>query len=84
MAGIVLGAATRPMKIPLLKKSLAKKPAPRPLKYGWAAAVTALAFGSVLLDSGSVWLPLLNQAIDLMQQQNQPAPAPAEWLSPGK
>jgi hypothetical protein len=45
---------------------------PRHLKYAWAAMVSLLAIGSMALDSGSKWLPLVHQMIDLMQQQNLP------------
>jgi hypothetical protein len=47
-------------------------PAPRHLKYAWAALVSLLMVVSVVLDSGSRWLPLVHQMIDLLQQQNLP------------
>jgi hypothetical protein len=47
-------------------------PAPRHLKYAWAALVSLLMVVSVALDSGSRWLPLVHQMIDLLQQQNLP------------
>lgn len=68
----------------LLRKQLPKKPAPRPLKYGWAVALSGLVLGSVVLDAGSAWLPLVNQAIDLLQQQNQPPPVAPAPVSPGR
>jgi hypothetical protein len=57
----------------LLRRQLPKKPAPRPLKYGWAVALSGLVLGSVV-----------NQAIDLLQQQNQPPPAAPAPVSPGR
>lgn len=68
----------------LLRRQLPKKPAPRPLKYGWAVALSGLVLGSVVLDTGSAWLPLVNQAIDLLQQQIQPPPAAPAPVSPGR
>ena len=47
--------------------------APRHLKYAWAALVSLLMVISVALDSGSRWLPLVHQMIDLLQQQNLPS-----------
>ena len=67
----------------LLKKKLPKKPAPRPAKYAWAAAVSALLLGSVAFEAGSAWLPLINQAIDLLQRQEQQGPPVPDRLNPG-
>lgn len=47
-------------------------PAPRQLKYAWAALVSLLMLVTVALDSGSRWLPLVHQMIDLLQLQNMP------------
>lgn len=66
----------------LLKRKIPKRPAPRPAKYAWAAAVSGLLLGSVAFEAGSAWLPLINQAIDLLQRQQQQAPPVPERLSP--
>ena len=47
-------------------------PLPRPLKYAWGVGMTLLIAASLLLDRGSEWLPLVNRAIDLLQQMNSP------------
>jgi hypothetical protein len=46
---------------------------PRALKYAWGVGMTALLASSLLLDRGSDWMPLINRAIDLLQQQTAPS-----------
>lgn len=46
---------------------------PRPAKYAWGIGMTVLLAASLLLDKGSAWAPLINQAIDLLQQQTAPS-----------
>ena len=48
---------------------------PRSLKYAWGLGMTALLAGSLLVDRESSWMPLINRAIDLMQQQTFTAPS---------
>lgn len=48
-------------------------PSPRVLRYGWAVVVSVLLVLSFVLEKESAWLPLLNQAIDLLQQQQAPS-----------
>lgn len=50
------------------------KRAPRALKYAWAGLMTLLLVASVTLEKGSVFMPLINTAIDLMQQQSTSTP----------
>ncbi len=45
---------------------------PRGLKYLWGLVMTLLLATSLLLERGSPWMPLVNRAIDLMQQQTAP------------
>lgn len=45
---------------------------PRALKYAWGVGVTVLVGLSLVLDRGSAWLPLVHQAIDLLQNQTAP------------
>lgn len=45
---------------------------PRAIKYAWGLGMTALLAASLLLDRGSDWMPLINRAIDLLQQQTVP------------
>jgi hypothetical protein len=45
---------------------------PRALKYAWGVGVTVLLGLSVVLDRGSAWMPLVHQAIDLLQNQTAP------------
>lgn len=45
---------------------------PRAIKYAWGLGMTALLAASLLLDRGSDWMPLINRAIDLLQQQTAP------------
>lgn len=45
---------------------------PRTVKYAWGVVVTILLGLSLVLDRGNPWLPLLNRAIDLMQEQTAP------------
>lgn len=45
---------------------------PRALKYAWGVGVTVLVGLSLVLDRGSAWMPLVHQAIDLMQNQTAP------------
>lgn len=47
---------------------------PRALKYAWGIAMTLLLFASLTLERGSVMLPMINAAIDLLQQQAGPTP----------
>lgn len=47
-------------------------PMPRGLKYLWGLVMTLLLAASLLLERGSPWMPLVNRAIDLMQQQTAP------------
>jgi hypothetical protein len=44
---------------------------PRHVKYAWGVAMTLLLFASLTLERGSVLMPLVNSAIDLLQQQQQ-------------
>jgi len=46
---------------------------PRPAKYAWGIGMTALVASSLLIDKSSGWMPLVNQAIDLLQQQTTPS-----------
>jgi hypothetical protein len=50
-----------------------KGPSTRALRYGWAIGVSGLLAMGLLAENDSAWLPLINHAIDLMQQQ--PAPS---------
>lgn len=43
-------------------------PSSRPARYVWAALVSGLLVASVLSERQSAWLPLINQAIDVLQQ----------------
>jgi len=43
-------------------------PSSRQARYVWAVLVSGLLAASVLTDSQSAWLPLINQAIDVLQQ----------------
>lgn len=45
---------------------------PRSVKYVWGAAVSVLLVLSLTMENGSRWLPLIHQAIDILQQQNAP------------
>lgn len=45
---------------------------PRGLKYAWGVGVTVLLALSLAVDRNSAWLPLINRAIDILQQQNAP------------
>lgn len=45
---------------------------PRRLKYAWGVGVTVLLALSLAVDRNSAWLPLINRAIDILQQQNTP------------
>lgn len=45
---------------------------PRALKYAWGVGVTVLVGLSLVLDRGSAWMPLIHQAIDLLQNQTAP------------
>lgn len=45
---------------------------PRALKYAWGVGVTVLVGLSLVLDRGSAWMPLVHQAIDLLQNQTAP------------
>lgn len=42
------------------------------MRYGWAVVVSLLLGLSLLLDRNNAWLPLINRAIDLLQQQSAP------------
>ncbi len=48
--------------------------APRPLKYFWAFLVSVLLVMSMTLEKENVFMPLINTAIDLLQQQASPTP----------
>ena len=54
-----------------------KQPALKALKYGWALGISAALAGLVFAEVDPKWLPLVNQLIDLMQQQNGGPAAPA-------
>ena len=54
------------------RKPRPKGPSPRVLRYGWAASISGLLALGLLTDTQSAWLPLINQAIDLLQLQHQP------------
>jgi hypothetical protein len=41
-------------------------------RYGWALAISALVGLSLAMEDGSKWAPLVNTAIDLLQQQISP------------
>jgi len=45
---------------------------PRALKYAWGVGVTLLMGLTLVLDSGSAWMPLVHRAIDLLQNQSAP------------
>ena len=45
---------------------------PRPLKYVWGIAISGLLVLSMTMDRGSLWFPLVNQLIDIVQQQGPP------------
>ena len=45
---------------------------PRALKYAWGVGVTLLMGLTLVLDSGSAWMPLVHRAIDLLQNQTAP------------
>lgn len=45
---------------------------PRALKYAWGVGVTLLVGLSLVLDRGSAWMPLVHQAIDMLQNQTAP------------
>jgi hypothetical protein len=45
---------------------------PRALKYAWGVGVTLLMSLTLVLDSGSAWMPLVHRAIDLLQNQTAP------------
>lgn len=45
---------------------------PRVARYGWALAISALVGLSLAMEDGSKWAPLVNTAIDLLQQQISP------------
>jgi hypothetical protein len=47
-------------------------PSPRLLRYGWAAAVSGLLAFGLASEQQSAWMPLINHAIDLLQQQTAP------------
>lgn len=47
-------------------------PMPRVIKYAWGGCISGLLIASILLGRDSAWLPILNQAIDLLQEQNSP------------
>jgi uncharacterized membrane protein len=49
---------------------------PRPLKYVWGVVISGLLLVSMTMDRGSIWWPLVNQLIDIVQQ-SQP-------LTPGR
>ena len=42
------------------------------LKYGWAVAISGLMFLQISQESNSKWVPIINQAIDMLQRHNQP------------
>jgi hypothetical protein len=42
------------------------------LKYGWAVAISGLMFLQISQDPSSKWVPIINQAIDMLQRHNQP------------
>jgi hypothetical protein len=44
---------------------------PRAAKYAWGFVMTILLMASLTLEKGSLMMPLVNQAIDLLQQQQQ-------------
>ena len=47
-------------------------PMPRVIKYAWGGCISGLLIASIFLGRDSAWLPILNQAIDLLQEQNSP------------
>lgn len=49
-----------------------KHPLPRPVKYVWGFAVSALLLISLATDQNNKWAPLIHQAIDLLQLQAAP------------
>ena len=53
------------------------KKAPRHLKYAWAALLSLAVGALALTDKESPLLPLLNQLIDVMQEQQRGQPSPA-------
>ena len=63
---------TRSQEQPEQQQPPSIPPLPRPLKYAWGVGMTLLIAASLLLDRGSEWLPLVNRAIDLLQQMNAP------------
>ena len=48
-------------------------PLPRQVKYAWGVALTALVALSMFVDRSSVWMPLINRAIDALQLQTGPS-----------
>ena len=56
------------------KDQVPAKKMPRILKYAWAVCMTLLLVASVSLEKGSIFMPLVNTAIDLLQQQAAPTP----------
>ena len=48
-------------------------PLPRSVKYAWGVAVSALLLLSLLVDKDSPFMPVINQAIDVLQQQRTPS-----------
>jgi hypothetical protein len=49
-----------------------KRSLPRPVKYVWGFAISALLLVSLATDQNSKWAPLIHQAIDLLQLQAAP------------
>jgi len=45
---------------------------PRPIKYIWGLGVSFLLILSIYTEHDSRWLPLIHQAIDLLQAQMAP------------
>ena len=48
-------------------------PLPRSVKYAWGVAVSVLLLLSLLVDKDSPFIPVINQAIDVLQQQRTPS-----------
>ena len=57
-----------------MKRTEPVRKLPRGVKYAWGVGVTVLLASALLMDRQSPWLPLVNQAIDIIQQQSGPSP----------